>query len=171
MECLLVPADAGDAASIAAIHTESWRDAYRDFLPESFLAGPIEDDRHRLWRARFAAPDPDRRLVLKAMREEEIAGFACVLLDADPVWGPLLDNLHVKPAFKGQGVGWRLFDAARDWSCLQAPGQPMHLWVIEGNVAARRFYDRQGGVVVERQTVDVVPGAPVTALRYVWKAA
>jgi GNAT superfamily N-acetyltransferase len=169
MECLLLPADAGDAASIAAIHTESWRDAYRPFLPEWFLAGPIEEDRNRLWQARFAAPDPDRRLVLKAMVQEQIAGFACVLLDEDPEWGPLLDNLHVRPPLKGRGIGRRLFDASREWSRLKAPGQPMHLWVIEDNVAARAFYDRLGGRSVDQHRVEVVPGALVTAIRYVWE--
>ena len=44
----------------------------------------------------------------------------------------------------------------------------MHLTVIEGNVAARRFYDRQGGTVVERTTVEHAGGRTIDVVRYVW---
>jgi GNAT superfamily N-acetyltransferase len=164
----LVSARVEDAAAIAALQTESWRDAYRGFLPDEFLAGPIEDNRNQLWQARLTSPGDDRRLVLKAVAGNEPVGFVCVLLDADPAWGPLLDNLHVRPAMKGLGIGWQLFQAARDWVIARAPLQPMHLWVIEGNAAARRFYDRQGGAIVERRIVEVTAGIMVPALRYVW---
>jgi hypothetical protein len=45
----------------------------------------------------------------------------------------------------------------------------MHLWVIEGNLEARRFYDRQRGEVVDRRSTELTPGIYVTALRYVWR--
>ena len=47
----------------------------------------------------------------------------------------------------------------------------MHLTVIEKNVQARRFYDRLGGAIVERKTIDVIPGTPLAILRYVWASA
>ncbi len=34
-----------DAATIAAIHIASWRDAYADIFDPDYLAGPIEGDR------------------------------------------------------------------------------------------------------------------------------
>jgi hypothetical protein len=114
------------------------------------------------------APDPDRRLVLKAVSDRVIVGFACVLMDAEPEWGALLDNLHVKPAIKKQGVGRQLFDHARRWVDDAQPGTPLHLTVIEANVDARRFYDRLGGVVVERIMREVGPGTNLAVLRYRW---
>ena len=166
--CRLVPARPGDAAAIAALHIESWRSAYRGLLPDEFLDGPIVPDRTRLWNERMVLPSAERRLVLKAMSGDALCGFVCVLLDEEPQWGALLDNLHVRPALKGQGIGRQLFQAARDWVTRVAPGERMHLWVIEGNASARRFYDRQGGVVAERRIVETVPGVEVAALRYVW---
>jgi hypothetical protein len=44
----------------------------------------------------------------------------------------------------------------------------MHLWVIEGNSAARRFYDHKGGAILERRLAEVAAGICVPALRYVW---
>jgi GNAT superfamily N-acetyltransferase len=164
----ILPAGVEDAAAIAAIQTESWRDAYRSFLPAEFLAGPIEANRQRMWQARMTSPDADRRIVFKAVAGEESVGFVCVLLDGDPEWGPLLDNLHVRPGLKGLGIGSRLFRAARDWVVDVAPLQPMHLWVIEGNSAARRFYDHKGGAILERRLAEVAAGICVPALRYVW---
>ena len=168
MDYAIVVAASSDAAAIAALHAESWRSAYRGLYPDEFLDGPILEERLRFWKARMHEPDPDRRHVIAAVAAGELIGFACVLLDAEPAWGPLLDNLHVKPAFKGHGIGARLFTASREWAAGAAPGQRMHLWVMEGNTAARRFYDRLGGTLAERTTADVAPGRQLTVLRYVW---
>jgi GNAT superfamily N-acetyltransferase len=160
-----VPAD---AAAIAALHAESWRTAYRGFLPDTFLDGPVFDERLQFWMARMAAPDPHRRLVIKAVSDDRMLGFACVVLDADEKWGALLDNLHVRPDLKGRGIGKRLFDRARAWIATVEPDRCMHLTVIEANQYARRFYDREGGRIVERLMAEHVPGTHVPILRYLW---
>jgi GNAT superfamily N-acetyltransferase len=168
MDCAIVEAAASDAAAIAALHAESWRSAYRGLYPDDVLDGPLLEERRRFWEARMNAPDADRRYVIGAVADGELVGFACTLLDADPAWSPLLDNLHVKPDCKGRGIGARLLAASREWTARAAPGQPLHLWVMAGNVSARRFYDRQGGTVAERSTVDEGPGTGQPVLRYVW---
>jgi GNAT superfamily N-acetyltransferase len=165
----LVPADSDDAHAIAALHVKSWRSAYRGLVPDEFLAGPVENDRNTLWESRLSVPD-DARLVLKAVDQRGImVGFTCVLRDADPPWGPLLDNLHVTPDLKGHGIGALLLRASRAWSSAVAPGQPMHLWVLEGNAQARHFYDRERGEIVERQILELTAGIHVPAIRYVWR--
>lgn len=165
----LVAAGAEDAPAIAALHVTSWRSAYKGLVPDEFLAGPVEDDRRMLWESRLSMPDASQ-LVLKAVDGRgTMAGFTCVLRDADPAWGPLLDNLHVTPDLRGRGIGAILLSASRRWSSEVSPGLPMHLWVIEGNTRARRFYDREGGEVVERQLLELTAGIMVPALRYVWR--
>lgn len=167
MDYPIIAAGAGDADAIAALHTESWRDAYRGLVPDDYLDGPLLDERLAFWRARLARPS-DARLTLKAMSGAQMVGFACVLRDEDPEWGPLLDNLHVKPALKGRGIGTRLLQASRDWAAQVAPEQTLHLWVIENNLPARRFYDRQGGVVDRRSLHEMSAGVVIAAVRYVW---
>ena len=165
----LVPAGPEDARAIAALHVKSWRSVYRGLVPDEFLAGPVEDDRNTLWESRLSVPD-EARLILKAVDQGGImVGFTCVLRDADPAWGPLLDNLHVTPDLKGRGIGALLLRASLAWSSAVAPGQPMHLWVIEGNTQARHFYDREHGEIVERQILELTAGIHVPALRYVWR--
>lgn len=164
MDYIVREATGRDVDAIAALHTESWRSAYRGLVPDAFLDGPLGDERLQAWRERFASAHPDRRLVMVAESGSTLIGFSCVLADADPAHGPLLDNLHVKPAFRGRGIGARLLRESRAWANAIAPGQPMHLWVMEGNTAARRFYRAQGGVEGERRVNDM-GGIRVVALR------
>ena len=150
------------------MHAESWRSAYRGLLPDAYLDGPIFEERRVLWVARMRAPGADRRLVLKSVQGGMLLGFACVLLDAEPSWGALLDNLHVKPGLKRQGIGRQLFDRARQWIQETAPGTSLHLTVIEANLDARRFYERIGGKVVEQMRKEVIEGVELSVLRYRW---
>jgi GNAT superfamily N-acetyltransferase len=158
-----------DADAIAALHAESWRSAYRGLVPDVILGDALDAERRQAWRDRFAAPDANRRFTLMAVSGDRLVGFACVLADADPSHGPLLDNLHVKPGWRSRGIGARLLHEAREWVRQIAPGQPMHLWVIEDNAAARAFYRAQGGVEADRR-INVMAGVEVPALRYTWPA-
>ena len=158
-----------DADAIAALHAESWRSAYRGLVPDVILGDTLDAERQKAWRDRFASADPERRFTLLAVSNDRLVGFTCVLADADPPHGPLLDNLHVKPGWRGHGIGARLLHESRLWVRQITPSQPMHLWVIEGNAPSRAFYDAQGGVQGERR-INVMAGIEVPALRYTWPA-
>jgi GNAT superfamily N-acetyltransferase len=164
---LVRPGGADDIPAIAALHAESWRSAYRGLVPDDVLGDGLDAERLQFWRDRFASPHPHRRAVFVAVSRDVLVGLACILADADPAHGPLLDNLHVKPGSRGHGIGARLLDEARSWSRAIAPGQPMHLWVLEGNVPARRFYRRQGGIEDDRR-VEHRGGMEIVSLRCVW---
>jgi ribosomal protein S18 acetylase RimI-like enzyme len=160
------PATAADASAIAMLHADSWRDAYRGTLPDDFLAGPVLQNRQELWQRRFAVADGCH--TIKAIQADTLIGFGCVIFDGDSEWGADLDNLHVRAPFKGLGVGARLLHECRSWIRSKDPVRPMYLWVLENNLAAKRFYDRQGGVAAERRTVEVTAGIRRAAVRYVW---
>ena len=166
--CTIEIASPDDAAAIAALHAESWRSAYRGLVPDDFLGPRLDEERRQAWRERFASPHPERRVVFTARApDDRLVGFSCLLADADPGYGPLLDNLHVKPDVRGAGIGARLLEVSRAWAAGIAPGRPMHLWVIEGNTRARRFYVAQGGTEGERRVQDMA-GAQVIAIRVTW---
>jgi hypothetical protein len=162
-------ADASDSAAIAALHAASWRHAYRGILPDSYLDGAIAQERLDLWKKRLSPSGRDRRLVLLAESASELAGFVCILLDADPEWGACLDNLHVRPDNHRRGLGRLLFAEAARWLMSKEPGWPLHLWVFETNPAARGFYDRFGGEVVTRKIKRMPGGAKIASLRYLWR--
>lgn len=161
-------AQASDADIVAALHAESWRSAYVGMLPDDYLADLVLADRRHLWTERMKAAKPERRLVLLAKLEGQLAGFVCVLLDEEPAWGARLDNLHVRPDLKGRGLGRSLMAEAAEWVMRQAPGSRMHLMVYEANEPARRFYETLGGELAERHEEDAPGGSRLVALRYVW---
>jgi ribosomal protein S18 acetylase RimI-like enzyme len=165
------PATARDAGAIATLHADSWRRNYRGAYADAYLDGDVLADRRAVWAARLATDAADRRTIV-AESQGRIAGFAHVVLDDHPVWGALLDNLHVVHDRKRQGIGVHLMDRVARAVVQARPGSRLFLWVLEQNVTAQAFYESLGGRCVEREPVpDADPkrltGAP-WGLRYVW---
>ena len=159
--------DSSDSARVAELHAASWQSAYRGFLSDAYLDTDVPAERLRVRQARLAQPS-DRQYVLLAERGDALVGFVCVLIDAEPAWGAYLDNLHVRPGLTGQGLGGRLLVRALQWVAQEEPGQPMHLLVLAGNTAARRFYERHGGQLVETLAKPMPDGTAPPVCRYRW---
>lgn len=167
-EISIRPAMAADADEIAALHCESWRDAYADVLDPAYLSGPIEADRRTVWAERLAQPCAKQTVLLAQTPEHAVAGFVCLYRESDPRWGSLIDNLHVRPALRGRQIGERLLRAAvRELE----PDQPFHLWVFEANAAGIRFYQRLGGLAAERTLDDMPAARRAPILRMAWPNA
>jgi ribosomal protein S18 acetylase RimI-like enzyme len=166
----ITTATAADAEAIAQLHLASWRATYRGIFTEAFLDGPgALEDRRSQWRRRLADDFPARRQVFVARGEDgALLGFACVLPDAEPEAGVLLDNLHVRPASKGQGLGRQLLQASRAWAAMVEPATPLVLYVFERNVAAVGFYEHLGGTVVARRVTSHPAAEGHVELRYAW---
>lgn len=156
-----------DAVAIAALHTNSWQLAYRGILRDDFLDGALPENRRALWRERLAAKPSGDQLILIDEDAEQIRGFACAFLNSDPQWGTLLDNLHVNPNVKGQGLGRQLMFEVAAWS-LKNDCPRLHLWAYEQNLAARRFYERLGGSLTECCAELAPDGEQLNAVRYCW---
>src|SRR5436309_2575695 len=90
-----------DIESVALLHAESWRASYRGMLEDTYLDGPVFDDRRAVWKDRLSSPR-FAQLVVVAERDAEMVGFVCALAREDPVWGNFLDNIHVLPQCKGE---------------------------------------------------------------------
>jgi GNAT superfamily N-acetyltransferase len=164
-------AHAADAGAIAALHIASWRSAYRGIFTDAYLDDEIESERLALWRGRFA---PNARADLRVglmERDGALDGFWCVFLDGDPAHGALLDNLHVRPALKGRGLGRVLIADAAAAVAVERPGSALYLWCYEANTPTRAFYDALGGEIVERVIKSDLGGVSAPTLRYLWRDA
>jgi GNAT superfamily N-acetyltransferase len=159
-----------DVDALARLHVDSWRSAYRGMLPDAFLDGPVEANRYQLWQERAGLPAHERPVIITAHRDGVLAGFACVFPHADAEWGALLDNLHVSPVLRGHGIGQTLFERVRRVPHSAGTRASLHLWVLEANAPARRFYERLDGVAVDNAVTEIAPGITVAEIRYAWPA-
>ncbi len=167
------PAQLADAAAIAALHTESWSRHYRGAYSDAYLDGEAVSDRMAVWKDRLTAAT-GRDYTLLADQQGVVVGFAHTILGEHPIWGALLDNLHVAHGHKRRGIGARLVKLSAEFVVNQAPGSGLYLWVLEQNRSAQTFYQALGGACVERGTVPAIGGVPgrlngsPACLRYAW---
>ncbi|MGU3361246.1 N-acetyltransferase family protein [Methylobacterium sp. M6A4_1b] len=157
-----------DAAAIATVHLASWRDAYRSILDPTFLAGPIEEDRHAFWSERLSNPPPNLLVETARGPNRRLVGFIAAYRDFDERWGSLVDNLHVLPELRGQRIGERLLRSTARQLVTLGSCSGLHLWVFEENRNGLRFYRRLGGRVVERATSRIPAASGKAILRISW---
>ena len=131
---------------LAAIQRDASLAALGHIFPPERYPYPMDDVRQR-WREALIDP---RATVLVDEEERTAAGVAMTR----PEW---LDGLYVLPTWWGSGVAQRLHDEALER--VRAGGSNRcHLWVLEGNDRARRFYERLGWR--QNDTTRVVPFPP-----------
>ena len=166
-----------DCSAIAALHADSWRATYRQILADEYLDRHVGDDRLDLWEARFAKFDDRLHHVAVATSGDDasdasapdVTGFVCVLLDEEPEYGALLDNLHVAPTRHGGGIGRRLMADAAAWVAAMRPGWSMHLWVYQANARTVDFYRVAGGEEVDQRVIVTPAGNRAAVLRLEWR--
>jgi ribosomal protein S18 acetylase RimI-like enzyme len=161
------PAGPADSEAIAALHADSWRRNYRGAYPDTYLDHEVDDDRRAVWADRLSHPAASDRTIV-CLRDEVLAGFVHVVLDHDPRWGSLVDNLHVADELRGQGLGSRLLGEAAALVLEQSSSPALYLWVLSQNTSAQAFYGARGGVGVSRESRHPEPGE---RLRYAWTDA
>jgi GNAT superfamily N-acetyltransferase len=160
---------AADLQAIADIHASSWRVAYRGLFPDAFLDGPLIANRLAHWSGvphRMTASD---RLLIAEQDGAPagfIAGWSSEPVGCEPGFDLFIDNLHIRPEMRGQGIGLRLM---RELAAKQPRSNETraYLWLVDGNLPAHRFYARLGGRDAdhrEKQFGDALVGE----LRIVW---
>lgn len=159
-----------DYSAIAGLHAKSWQQNYRGIFSDQFLDKEVEQERSEFWHHRLKSPKENQQVTI-AVLDENTVGFSCLLLNDDPVFGSLLDNLHVSVTLQKSGIGKLLMKECAKIICEKSNIKKMYLWVYESNKNAISVYTHLGGVNVE--TVDRLneDGTKAKALRYIWADA
>jgi GNAT superfamily N-acetyltransferase len=135
-----------DAPALAQTHVESWQAAYSGILTPDVMESRNLEFRLDEWSEQFERNDQDERAYV-ADFDGEVGGFAftqpCHDDDVKPEDVAELTALYLRPAFFGRGAGTALVGAALQ-DLRDAGFSEVILWVLEENVAARRFYERTG---------------------------
>ncbi len=157
-----------DAEGIAILHTESWKSAYKGILSDEYLDRNVLKNRLETWKLRFDNPSINQFIIL-AEANNTLLGFVCIFGNQDTEFGSLIDNLHVKPDFKGKGIGKKLLNKASELIFENYKKKLMHLWVFEANTSAIGFYKKIGGKNTERSLKENPDGTKSYCFRMVWE--
>jgi ribosomal protein S18 acetylase RimI-like enzyme len=142
------PASPDDAAAVAAVQAEAWKQTFAGTLPPAVLdqlrgAAAVEQ-----WRLAAAEPPSGRHHLLVAQAGSEVVGFVAVAPASDPDTMTETDAevvaIGVLPERAGEGHGSRLVNAAVDH--LRQDGfATARVWVT-GSDPLRPFLEGAGWV-------------------------
>lgn len=120
-----------DAAAVATIWRDGWRDGHLGHVPDALVAVQTPES----FRTRAAERVGDTTV---AVVGSEVAGFVMVV-------GDEVEQVYVSTRHRGSGVAGRLLAEAER---LVAAGGHQRAWlaVAAGNARARRFYERCGWI-------------------------
>ena len=158
-----------DANGIARVHAESWRTTYATMLPDTYLDQLRIRSLAREWRRTI-----ETRHTIVAVetdgKREHVVGFAQLGRgrSQNPEWRRMLGEIHmlyVEPERQSDGVGGALLRASMR-ALEQSNMMWMHVWVLEDNLSARRFYERHGLQADGRSRIDRFHGQQVRVVRY-----
>mgnify|MGYP000234551644 CR=1 FL=1 len=156
-----VPAD---AATIARVHVQSWREAYRGIIPEPYLDRLSLRAHEQQWQRSFA----DGGWAFVAEWEQRMVGFAGAGLSRSrhDISGELF-VLYVLRVCHGRGIGRALFDACH-YELARCGHRGLLVWVLKDNQPARAFYERLGGELAGESQVTIA-GKQLPEVAYVWQ--
>lgn len=133
-----------DLPQVAALKVRSWDDTYRALVGSAVVDQLLDVEEHRSTIQRDLGK-PKAFLLVAEAPDGEVVGFA--LSHLDDAGEPFLESMHVRPGLRGTGIGTALLRAtAARWTTGGFGSMSLH--VVAANIAARRFYERLGGVVV-----------------------
>lgn len=160
-----------DAAAIAELHADSWRNTYRGAYPDEYLDGPVFEDRRRIWQERLSTAAPGQYVIVAEGEDGSLIGLACAYGGKDPVRGTLLDNLHVRLDRQRSGTGRKLVAQVARWCLAAYPEEALYLGVLEQNTRAQAFYRALGARDSGGETVPTPGGGSTRTRWYTWTLA
>lgn len=161
-------ATAEDAAEIANVHINSWREAYRGMLPQVYLDQlPFSfKERMNLWRK--ISVDKDKALFV-AEAPEGIVGFAGYSHPRDEsmkAYGEL-GAIYLLEKYQGKGVGFGLLKVGmqklREWNYSKA-----YCWVMK-NSPTIKFYQKTGATLNGVEQDDEIFGVTTRDVVCTWE--
>lgn len=132
-----------DIEPIASLHARSWQDNYHQVLSSDYLRDTVFTERRAVWSQRLTSPKSNQHVII-AKVDGKFAGFICIYGANHELFGTIIDNLHVEPAYKGRGIGTGLLKAAAEWANQFNATLPLYLEVLACNPKAIGFYSSLG---------------------------
>lgn len=164
------PAEAGDAAAIAALQVRSWQTAYRGIVPDAFLDDLAEDAWLERWTEALTGEGRKgvHQLVSAAAEDGPPRAVAGCGPAREPTAGVTAELyvLYADPPSWGRGHGSALLRRVHE--LLAADGHAgALLWVAADNARSIGFYERHGWTMDGETKREEVAGATFDEIRMV----
>ncbi len=158
-----------DAAEIANVHINSWREAYADILPLDFLnERPLDfKKRYDLWKR--VTQNPNQVTLVAESSLHGVVGMVNGTKGRDKGkehWCEVF-CIYLLKKYHGQKVGYNLL---KDFFKLHIDQGFSHgyLWVLDNNPTIK-FYERSGGEYNNRTKNVEIAGLNLKELMYEWR--
>jgi GNAT superfamily N-acetyltransferase len=139
----------------------SWQAAYPGLIDQALLDSLDVAARTAWWEGALAR---EANQVHVGEADGVVEGFCLVGASSDEGWGEVY-AIYVTAEHWGIGMGRDLL-AAGEATLASAGFERALLWVLDGNVRGRRFYERQGWSLGAPFRIESIGGVDVTEVRY-----
>ncbi|WP_035289166.1 GNAT family N-acetyltransferase [Clostridium sp. KNHs214] len=136
-------ADVDDAKILGQIHSESWKVAYKGVVPDEVLNNITAEKRQKYFEKALTEGWEEDAIIFK---DNKAVGLICIgkCRDADKeeFWGEIW-GIYLLPEYWNMGIGFELIN----WGLNELKRRnykKIALWVLEGNLNARNFYEKMG---------------------------
>ena len=157
----------GDAAAIAGVHVETWRDTYAGMIPDQALVKMSRRRHAAMWAQDLANGAKGQAVVVADDALAGVVGFGSCgrARGTDLAYKGEVYTLYVLPDFQGNDIGKGLL--ARLFTALLEDGSDSALvWVLADN-PSRFFYQAMGGVFAAVRK-ERLWGATLSEMAYAW---
>lgn len=154
-------ATGADVLPMAKVHIVSWRETYPGMLPEPMLARLSIASEAIRWQRMLDRPrEWGDAVSFVAEQDGCVVGYgSCSEQRSRPLrergFSGEVSELYVLRSAQRLGVGSALMKAMAQ-ALSERRHQAMSLWVLEQNLAARRFYETLGGTAIAEKHAGLI---------------
>ena len=157
----ITPAD--DKMTISRIYEESWKYAYKGIIPQDYLESLPEGR----WVANLENSNGGTLVCVDNGRIVGTSSFCESRFNQFKGWGEII-SIYLLPDYMGRGFGKALFHSVIVE--LKKMGyRNIFLWVLEKNLRARKFYEKEGFSMSDEYLDDNIGGKDVREIRYIYR--
>lgn len=158
MNIKIIEADIMHAELIGLIHAKAWKEAYEYVFPKEFMDADTAEARQAEFLNAFINENSHYFLVYKD--ESAIGIVKIVIMERECE----LLSIYFLQNYCGKGIGSVVMDIIKQMYSQY----DIVLWVLECNVKARAFYEKNGFIKTGKSRV-IKRGLDFVQIQYIWK--
>ena len=150
-----------DVYAISKIYEESWKYAYKNIIPQSFL-DTIPSGK---WAAHINRKEMHSLVVINEKKYIGTLSFCKSRWNKFSDYGEIV-SIYFLPEYMHMGYGSELLDRGMEELKLMGHKRIL-LWVLEENKNARRFYEKHGFLCTNEYIEDEIGGKKLREVMYI----